>query len=77
MKIIIKYLVRTERIYNKNCKRFSESLFCEVPKKISKSQVSGTEIKFIAIEKEVSIVFRHVMFCVTQAVTSFKFAQNL
>ena len=25
----------------------------------------GTEMKFIAVEKEVPIVFRHVMFCVT------------
>ena len=28
------------------------------------------QLKFIAVEKLVSIVFRHVMFCVTQAVTS-------
>ena len=27
---------------------------------------------FIAVEKLISIVFRHVMFCVTQAVTSLK-----
>ena len=52
--------------------RFSEDFFCEMPKKVSKSHVPGTEMTFIAVEKLVSIVFRHVMFCVTQAVTLLK-----
>ena len=59
-----------------NRERFSED-FCEMPKKISKSRVPGTEMTFIAVEKLVSVVFRHVMFCVTQAVTSLKIGQNL
>ena len=37
-----------------------------------KSQVPGSELKFIAVKKQVSIVFRHVMFCVSQAGTSLK-----
>ena len=32
---------------------------------------------FIVVEKLVSIVFRHGIFCVTQAVTSLKIGQNL
>ena len=32
---------------------------------------------FIAVKKLVSIVFRHVMFRVTQAVTSLQIGQNL
>ena len=43
-----------------------------MPKKFSKSHVPGTEMTFIAVAKLVSIVFRHIMFCVTQAVTSKK-----
>ena len=50
--------------------RFSEDFFCEMPMKFSKSNVPGPEMTFIAVEKLVSIVFRHVIFCVTQAVTS-------
>ena len=57
--------------------RFSEDFFCEMPKNFSKSHVPGSEMTFIAVEKLVSIVFRHVMFCVTQAVTSLKIGQNL
>ena len=57
--------------------RFSEDFFCEMPIKFSKSNVPGTEMTFIAVEKLVSIVFRHVIFCVTQAVTSLKIGQNL
>ena len=34
-------------------------------------------MKFIAVKKKVSIVFRHVMFCVSQAGTSLKKLQNL
>ena len=45
--------------------------------KFSKSQAPGTGMVFIAVEKYVSIVSKHVMFCVTQAVTSLKIAQNL
>ena len=48
-----------------------------MPKKFSKSHVPGTEMPFIAVEKLISIVFRHVMFCVTEAVTSLKIVQNL
>ena len=51
-------------------KRFSEDFYCEMPKKFSKFHVPGTEMMFIADEKLISTVFRHVMFCVTQAVTS-------
>ena len=58
-------------------KRFSEDFFCEMPKKFSKSHVPGTEMTFSAVEKIVSFVFRHVMFCVTQAVTSLEIGQNL
>ena len=58
-------------------KRFSGDFFCEMPKKFSKSHVLGTEMTTIAVEKLVSIVFRHAMFCVTQAVTSLKIGQNL
>ena len=50
--------------------RFSEDFYCEMPKKFSKFHVPGTEMKFIADEKLISTVFRHVMFCVTQVVTS-------
>ena len=57
--------------------RFSEDFYCEMPKKFSKSHVPGTEMTFIAVEILVSIVFRHVMFCATQAVTSLKIGQNL
>ena len=57
--------------------RFSEDFFCEMPKKFSKSHVPGTTMTFIAVKKLVSIVFRHIMFCVTQAVTSSKIRQNL
>ena len=35
-----------------------------------KPQDPGSEMKFTAVEKKVSVVFRHVMFCVTQAETS-------
>ena len=48
-----------------------------MPKEFSKSHVPGTGMRFIAVEKLVSVVFRHVMFCVTQAVTSLKIGQNL
>ena len=48
-----------------------------MPKKFSKSHLPGTEMEFIAVEKLVSIVFRQVMFCVTEAVTSLKIGQNL
>ena len=34
-------------------------------------------MKFIAVEKHVSIVFRHIMFCVTQAEISLKKIQNI
>ena len=57
--------------------RFSEDFFCEMPKKFSKTHVPGTEMTFIVVEKLVSIVFTHIMFCVTQAVTSLKNGQNL
>ena len=57
--------------------RFSEDFFFDMPKKFLKSHGPGTEMTFIAVEKLVSIVFRHVMFCVTQAVTSLKIGQNL
>ena len=57
--------------------RFSEDFYCEMHKKFSKSHVSGTEMTLIAVEKLIPIVFRHVMFCVTQAVTSLKIGQNL
>ena len=50
--------------------RFSEDFYYEMPKKFSKFHVPGTEMMFIADEKLISTVFRHVMFCVTQAVTS-------
>ena len=50
--------------------RFSEDFYCEMPKKFSKFHVPGTEMMFIADEKLISTVFRHVMFCVTQAVAS-------
>ena len=58
-------------------KRFSEDFFCEMPKKFSKSHVPGTEMMFTAVEKLIPIVFRHVMFCETQAVASLKIGQNL
>ena len=58
-------------------KRFSEDFFCEMPKKFSKSHVPGTVMTFIAVEVLVSIVFRYVEFCVTQAVASLKIGQNL
>ena len=61
----------------KSSKRFSEDFLCEMPKKCSKSHISGTEMTFIVVQKLVSIAFRHVMFCVTQAVTSLKIGQNL
>ena len=57
-------------MYIKDHKRFSEDIYCEMPKKFSKFHVPGTKIMFIADEKLISTVFRHVMFCVTQAVTS-------
>ena len=57
--------------------RFSEDSFCEIPKKFSKSHIPGTEMTFIAVAKLVPIVFRHVMFFVTLAVTSLKIGQNL
>ena len=57
--------------------RFSEDFFSEMPKRFSKSHVPGTVMTFIAVEKLVSIVFRYVMFCVTQAVTSLNIGQNL
>ena len=38
-------------------------------RKTSVVRFPGTEMKFIAVEKQVSIVFRHVMFCVNQAET--------
>ena len=41
-----------------------------VAKNFIKSQVPGSKMKFLAVEEQVSIVFRHVMFCVTQAETS-------
>ena len=50
----------------------SKNFFCETPKDFATSQVPGTEMKFIAVEKQVSIVFGHVTFCVTQAETSLK-----
>ena len=43
-----------------------------LPKNFIKSQVPGSETKFIAVKKQVSIVFRHVMFCVSQAGTSLR-----
>ena len=58
-------------------KRFSEDFFCEMPKNFSKSRVPCTEMTFIAVKKLVSIVSRHVMFLVTQTVTSLKIGQNL
>ena len=57
--------------------RFSEDFFCEMPKKFSKFHVPGPAMTFIAVEKLVPIVFRHVTFRVTQAVTSLKIGQNL
>ena len=53
-------------------KRFSEDFLSEMPKNFSKSHFPGTEMTFIAVEKLISIVFRHVMFCATQAVASLK-----
>ena len=50
--------------------RFSEDFYCEMPKKFSKFHVPGTEMIIIADEKLISTVFRHVMFCVIQAMTS-------
>ena len=41
-----------------------------LPKNFIKSEVPGSEMKFIAVQKQVSIVFSHVMFCVSQAGTS-------
>ena len=58
-------------------RRFSEDFFCEMPRKFSKSHVPDTEMTFIVVEKLISIVFRHVMFCVTEAVISLKIGQNL
>ena len=52
--------------------RFSEDFLNEMPKNFSKSHVPGTEMTFIAVVKLISIVFRHVMFCATQAVASLK-----
>ena len=58
--------------------RFNISYFSEGYRKTSvvrlhkyfiKSHVPGSEMKFIAVEKQVSVVFRHVMFCVFQAET--------
>ena len=43
-----------------------------LPKNFIKSQVPGSETKFIAVKKQVSIVLRHVMFCVSQAGTSLR-----
>ena len=48
-----------------------------MPKKFSKFHVPGTEMTFIEVEKLISIVFMHVMFCVTEAVISLKIGQNL
>ena len=44
----------------------------KLPKTFIKSRVPGSKIKFIAVEKQASIVFRHIMFCVIQADTSLK-----
>ena len=40
------------------------------------SQGLGSEMKIIEAEKQVSIVFRHEMFCVNQAETSLKNLTN-
>ena len=48
-----------------------------LPKNFIKSQVPSPEMKFIAVEKQASIVFRQVMFNVPQAETSLKILQNL
>ena len=50
----------------------SKTSVVSLPKNFIKSQVPGSDMKFIAIEKQVSIVFRHVKFCVIQAETTLK-----
>ena len=52
--------------------RISEDFCCESAQEFVKSQVPGSKMKFIAVEEQVSIVFRHVMFCVTQAETALR-----
>ena len=49
-----------------------KSSVVRLPKNYIKSQVSGSEMKFIVVEKQVSIALRYVMFCVTQVETSLK-----
>ena len=51
---------------NKNSKGSWKTFVVRLPKNFIKSQVPGSEMKFIAVKKQVSIVFRHVMFCVSQ-----------
>ena len=63
-------LLSTNRTPRSNEQRFLEDFYCEMPKKFSKFHVPCTEMMFIADEKLISTVFRHVMFFVTQAVTS-------
>ena len=58
-------------------KGFRKISLVRLPKKFSKSQVPGTEMKFIAVEKQVSIVFRHVIFCVAQTVSSLKIGKKI
>ena len=71
------YSVFSVRQIIKHIERFSEDFYREMPKKFSKSHIPGTEMTFIAVEILVSIVFRYVMFCATQAVTPLKIGQNL